>query len=384
MDKPGLQRAIPYMVIAFIASLIFVYTVRSFQNMDPVWVNDATSEGAQVGLVLAAFASMGAFMLGIGAFDPKMSEHGGQVDENADAPEKDFELKTDGWLYYMGNAQYQHALSLIDANPTTSHTWRLPRNTNIISWFIGMVLWTPLFITLTLSGAIGSVLAEIKTLDYRIIKIFSEFNMVGFLLNRLINLLLLPVWILGAIGVRAILFLMANIWLALGVPLMAVSWALQIVRFYMGQFLLIATVSIILIFAMFAFALLPTGLSMQTTNEPNANIAANGFGEFVIPINEIVGLLDPSTPMTNQPIPETSQFAVFFGFIVIVFVSLALAGGLIALFFYIAHQGVKEVTEVPQTDDDLTPPVLLQDVGKVAGGINRVIYAIPNFIGYKK
>jgi len=384
MDKPGLQRALPYMLVTFIASLIFVYTMRSLQNMDPIWVNDATSEGAQVGFVLAAFASMGGFMLGMGAFDPKMNVHGGHVDENADAPEKDFQLKTDGWLYHMGNAQYQHALSLIDANPTTSRTWRLPQNTNIISWFIGMVLWTPLFIALMVSTAIGTALSKIKTVNYGTVKIGSEQSMIGFLINRIVNLLLLPVWIIGAIGVRLILFLMANIWLALGVPLMAISWALQIVRFYMGQFMIIATVSIILIFAMFAFALLPTGLSLQTATEANANIAANGFGEFVIPINEIVGLLDPATPMTNQPIPETSQFAVFFGFIVIVFVSLALTGGLIALFFFIAHQGVKEVTEIPQTDNDLTPPVLLQDVGKVAGTVNRVIYAIPNFIGYKK
>jgi len=378
MDKPGLQRAIPYMLVAFVASLMFVYTVRSLQNMDPVWVNAETSEGAQAGLVLAAFASMGAFMLGMGAFDPKMSEHGGHVDENADAPEKDFQLKTDGWLYHMGNSQYQHALSLIDAKPTTSQTVRLPMNTNIVSWIIGMILWIPLFIALTLSGALATVLCKIKALKYRGV------NVGNFAVNGIINLLLLPVWIMGAVGVRLTLFLLANIWLALGVPLMAISWALQIVRFYMGQVLLVATVSVILVFTMFAFALLPTGLSLQTVTEPNANMAANGVGEFVVPIQEIAGLLDPSTSLTNQPIPETSQFAVLLGFIVIIFVSLALVGGLIALFFYISDQGLKEVREIPQTDEELTPPTLLQDVGKLSGAVNRVIYAIPNFIGYKK
>jgi hypothetical protein len=383
MDKPGLQRALPYMLVTFVASLIFVYTVRSLQNMDPIWVNDVTSEGAQVGFVLAAFASMGGFMLGMGAFDPKMSVHGGHVDENADAPEKNFQFTTDGWLYHLGNVQYQHALDLIDAKPT-SVTFLLPGETNAVNRIIGYYFWIPLFITLTLSASIASVLCEIKAIEYRRIDVASDNSLIGFLANRIFNLLLLPVWIIGAISVRGILFLMANIWLALGVPLMAVSWALQIVSFYMGQVLLIATLSIVLIFAMFAFALLPTGLSMQTANEPNADIAANGFGEFVIPINEIVGLLDPATPLTNQPIPETSQFAVFLGFIVIVFVSLALAGGLIALFFYITHQGLKEIQEIPQTDEELTPPVLLQDVGKVAGAVNRVIYAIPNFIGYKK
>lgn len=378
MDKPGLQRAIPYMLVVFVASLMFVYTIRSLQNMDPVWVNADTSEGAQAGLVLAAFASMGAFMLGMGAFDPKMSEHGDHADDHVEeAPENDFELRTDGWLYHMGNVQYQHALSLIEANPT-SPKLLLPNNTNTISLVIGYYLWIPLFIALTISSVLASLLCEIKNIQY------SKVNVGNFVLNGIINLALLPVWIIGAVSVRLILFLLANIWLALGVPVMAMSWALQIVRFYMGQVLLIATISIVLIFAMFAFALLPTGLSLQTVNEPNANMSANGFGEFVIPIQEVVGLLDPATTLTNQPIPETSQFTVFLGFIIIVFISLALTGGLIALFFYIADQGLKEVHEIPQTDEDLTPPHLVQEVGKVAGAVNRIIYAIPNFIGYKK
>lgn len=383
MDKPGLQRAIPYMLVAFVASLMFVYSVRSLQNMDPVWTNADTTTGAQTGLVLAAFASMGAFMLGMGAFDPKMSEHGDHADDHAEeeAPEKDFQLRTDGWLYHMGNVQYQHALSLIDAKPT-SPMLLLPSDTNIVSLILGYYLWIPLFIALTLSSILATLLCEIKNINYRW---FNTGNSIlNLTLNWLINLALLPVWIIGAVSVRLILFLLANIWLALGVPIMAISWALQIVRFYLGQMLLVATLSIILIVAMFAFALLPTGLSLQIASEPNADTAANGFGEFVIPIQEIVGLLDPATAVTNQPIPETSQFAVFLGFILIVFASVALTGGLIALFFYISHQGLKEVHEIPQTDEDLTPPHLVWEVGKVAGAVNRVIYAIPNFIGYKK
>jgi hypothetical protein len=378
MDKPGLQRAIPYMLVAFVASLMFVYSVRSLQNMDPVWINEDTTAGAQTGLVLAAFASMGAFMLGMGAFDPKMSEHGDHADDHAEEdPENDFQLTTDGWLYHLGNEQYQHALSLIDAKPT-SPKFMLPSNTNIVSLILGYYLWIPLFIALTLSSILATLLCEIKNIKY---KWFSIGNLV---LDWIVNLALLPVWIIGAVSVRLILFLLANIWLALGVPVMAISWVLQIVRFYLGQVLLIATLSIILIVAMFAFALLPTGLSLQIASEPNADAAANGFGEFVIPIQEIVGLLDPTTTLTNQPIPETSQFAVFLGFILIVFVSVALTGGLIALFFYISNQGLKEVQEIPQTDEDLTPPHLVWEVGKVAEAVNRIIYAIPNFIGYKK
>ena len=64
MDKPGLGRAIPALIVGFIASLAFVYAMRSWQNMDPVWINAETSEGAQVGMVLAAFVSMGSIHVG--------------------------------------------------------------------------------------------------------------------------------------------------------------------------------------------------------------------------------------------------------------------------------------------------------------------------------
>lgn len=380
MDKPGLQRALPYMLVTFILSLMIVYGIRSLQNMDPVWMNETTSEGAQVGLVFAAFASMGAFLLGMGAFDPKMSEHGDHADDHAEevAPESEFVLKTDGWLYYIGYVQYAFGLSLLEAKPFYP-SFPLPNDgSNIISMIIGYVLWVPLFITLYIFGAITKGISAIKNTKY------SQVNVGNFAINGIINLMLLPFWFLGAVLTRLILALLAGLWITLGVPLMAVSWALQIVRFYMGQFFVAILVSVGIVIVLFAFALLPTGLRLQTTSEPNADVAANGVGEFVVPIQEIVGLLDTSTELTNQPIPETSQFAVLIGFIIIIFVSLAVAGGLIALFFYIAHQGVKEVQEVERTDDDRTPPTLLQDVGKGAGFVNRIIYAIPEAIGYKK
>ena len=382
MDKPGLQRALPYMLVVFVLSLVLVYAVRSLQNMDPVWANDTTTEGAQVGLVLAAFASMGAFLWGIGAFDPKMSEHGDHAEEHEveEAPEKEFQLKTDGWLYYMGYVQYQTALSLLDAQPLYP-AFQLPHNTNVVSLAIGYLLWIPLFIALTLTAVIAQVVVEIKNVKYR------WFNTGNFILNWIINVpLLFLVWIPGALITRLILGLLAGLWLTLGVPVMAISWALQIVRFYFGQFLIATILSVLIVVVLFAFALLPHGFRLQTVKltDTNADVSANGFGEFVIPIQDILGLVLPPEDFANQPIEGTSQFAVFLGFIIIIFVSLALAGGLIALFFYIAHQGVKEVQEVPRTDEDLTPPHIVREVGKFAGIVNRVIYAIPNAIGYKK
>ena len=105
MDKPGLSRAIPALILGFIASLAFVYAVRVLQNMDPVWMNADSSEGAQVGMVLAAFVSMATFMWGVGAFDPKMSEHGDHADEHEEeAPEKEFALRTTGPVFRAGQA----------------------------------------------------------------------------------------------------------------------------------------------------------------------------------------------------------------------------------------------------------------------------------------
>lgn len=335
MDKPGLQRALPYMLVAFIASLMFVYAIRSLQNMDPVWMNDVSSDGAQVGLALAAFASMGAFLWGMGAFDPKMSEHGDHAEEHEEvAPEKDFALKTDGPVYRAGKGLYDLSWTIINDAPKPMR--------------------------------------------------FPYINLGNFLLNWLVNIPWFFVWLVIFILWRFALGGLATIVGIPGVTLMVLSWIGQIIGFYIGEVFLVTTVSVILVIVWFAFALLPHGLRLQTTTEPNADVAANGVGEFVIPVQELAGLLDPQTDLTNQPIPETSQFAVFIGFIIIIFISLAVAAGLIAIFFYYMHQGVKETQEIPTTDADLTPPLPVREIGGIAGGVINVIRAIPEAIGYKK
>lgn len=69
MVKPGLSRAIPSAVIGFLAGALIVYLIRAAQQMDPVW-------DAEVALVLGMFTTTGAFIWGMGGFDPRMSEHG--------------------------------------------------------------------------------------------------------------------------------------------------------------------------------------------------------------------------------------------------------------------------------------------------------------------
>ncbi|MDE2853196.1 MAG: hypothetical protein OXN88_03395, partial [Chloroflexota bacterium] len=60
-----------------------------------------------------------------------------------------------------------------------------------------------------------------------------------------------------------------------------------------------------------------------------------------------------------------------------------LAGG-IAVFFYLAHRGVREVKELEPTDGERTQILPIREAGKIAGGVVGVIRAIPRAIGYQK
>ena len=336
MDKPGLARAIPALIIGFIASLALVYAVRVLQNMDPVWMNADSSEGAQVGMVLAAFVSMASFMWGVGAFDPKMSEHGDHADEHEDeAPERDFALRTTGPVFRAGKWLWDLTWSIINDSPKP---WAFP---------------------------------------YQDVSFF--------LVNWIVNVIWFLIWfVFGFVAWRILLITVAGIPGTLGILLMTVSCLWQTIAFYAGQLFLVLTIAVITTIVLFTFALLPHGLSLQIANEPNADFAANGFGDFVIPIQDILGLVLPPDDFANQTIEGTSQFTVLLGFILIIFVSLALAAGGIAVFFYLAHRGVREVKELEPTDHERTQILPIREAGKIAGGVVSVIRAIPRAVGYQK
>ncbi len=336
MDKPGLSRAIPALIIGFIASLAFVYALRVLQNMEPVWMNADSSEGAQVGMVLAAFVSMATFMWGVGAFDPKMSEHGDHADEHEDqAPEKEFALKTSGPVFRAGKRLWELTWSIINDTPKP---WVFP---------------------------------------YKQVSFF--------LINWIVNVVWFVIWFVFGFALwRVLLMLVAGLPGTLGALLMTVSCLWQTLAFYAGQLFLVLTIAVIVTVALFTFALLPHGLGLQIATEPNADFFANGFGDFVIPIQDILGLLLPPDDFANETIAGTSQFTVLLGFIVIIFLSLALAAGGIAIFFYLAHQGVREVQESEPTDGQRTQILPIREAGKIAGGVVGVIRAIPRAIGYQK
>ena len=336
MDKPGLGRAIPALIIGFVASLAFVYAMRTWQDMEPVWSNADSSEGAQVGMILAAFVCMGTFMWGVGAFDPKMSEHGEHADEHEDeAPEKEFALKTTGPVFHAGGWLWGLGWRIINDTPKP---WRFP-----------------------------------------------YLDLSFFLVNWVVNVIWFLIWLpLLFGGWRIVLITVAGLPITLGVTLMIVSCLWQVMAFYAGQLFLVLTIAVIVTIALFTFALLPHGFGLQIATEPNADFFANGFGDFIIPIQEILGLVLPPDDFANQTIAGTSQFAVLLGFILVMFVSLALAAGGIALFFYLANRGVREVKELETTDAQRTQILPIREAGKIAGGVVNVIRAIPRAIGYQK
>ncbi len=335
MDKPGLSRAIPALIVGFVGSLAFVYAVRVLQNMEPVWMNAESSEGAQVGMVLAAFVCMGTFMWGVGAFDPKMSEHGDHADEHEEAaPESEFALDANGHVFRAGKWLWDAAWSIINDAP--------------------------------------------KPMRYP----YVNFGLLP--LRWIINVLWFLIWLGIFGGWRFFLGAIAGIPGTLGVALMSLSCLWGVIAFYAGQLFLVLTIAVLVTVALFTFALLPHGFGLQVATEPNADFFANGFGDFTIPIQDLLGLLLPPDDFANQTIAGTSQFTVLLGFILIIFVSLALAAGGLALFFYLANRGLREVQELETTDAQRTQILPIREVGKIAGGVVNVIRAIPRAIGYQK
>ena len=266
MDKPGLGRAIPALIVGFVASLACVYAMRTWQDMDPVWMNAESSEGAQVGLVLAAFVCMGTFMWGVGAFDPKMSEHGEHVEEHEEeAPEKDFAIcaQTEA-VFHAGKQLWDLAWQIINDTPKP---WRFP-----------------------------------------------YLNVSFFLVNWVVNVVWFLIWLPLCFGAwRILLISVAGLPGTLGVLLMTLSCLWQVMAFYAGQLFLVLTIAVIMTIVLFTFALLPHGFGLQIATEPNADFFANGFGDFTIPIQDILGLVLPPDDFANQTIEGTSQLTVLLG-----------------------------------------------------------------------
>jgi len=132
----------------------------------------------------------------------------------------------------------------------------------------------------------------------------------------------------------------------------------------------IATITILLTIGLFAFAMLPTGLPLEVTSDPEASRTAfDTEVEFTMPL--------------GQSSFQGTQLSFFVGFLIVMFVSLfAVAGGL-GLLFYVLNRQVAEAATITPTPKDLTPPAPVRALGRFAGWLARGLRAIPRVLGQK-
>jgi hypothetical protein len=88
MQQPSLSRAVPMGVLGFLMGAGITIVVRALQSITPIW---AVGPGIVFGTIFCAIA----FVWGMGAFDPRMSEHHDpshvpQHDDHADEAPKPF------------------------------------------------------------------------------------------------------------------------------------------------------------------------------------------------------------------------------------------------------------------------------------------------------
>jgi len=132
----------------------------------------------------------------------------------------------------------------------------------------------------------------------------------------------------------------------------------------------IAAITIVVMLGLFAFAMLPTGLTLEVTNDPEASRTAfDSDVEFTMPL--------------GQSSFEGTQLSFFVGFLIVMFVSLfAVAGGLGLLFTFLNRQ-VAEAAAITPTPKDLTPPAPVRALGRLAGWMAKGLRAIPRVLGQK-
>jgi hypothetical protein len=75
MKHPGFYRAVPGAILGFVIGELIVVGLRSMQGLSP-W-------DPGVAIVLAPFTMMAGWMWGLGALNPKLSQHGEHHDEHA-------------------------------------------------------------------------------------------------------------------------------------------------------------------------------------------------------------------------------------------------------------------------------------------------------------
>lgn len=261
MVKPGLSRAIPAAILGALVSALIVYFIRLAQSMDPVW-------DPNVALVLMPWLMSFTFLWGMGAFNPKMSEH-------AHGPEAhDEEVHAD--MVLVDPADEQKAIQ--ELKHDDHHHEPEPE---------------------------------------RPFAVFSS------------------------------------------------------------QFWVITTLTIAALVSLFAFALLPHGLLLQTTGDPFGNPAAFATNaSWWTPLGVQIG--DANTF-------QADELSVFVGFVIFTLLSLFVVGGGLGFLFYFLNRQVTEVrADTTPTSGDglrlLVPGFVARLSGRIARGLRT---GLPVFFGQK-
>jgi hypothetical protein len=100
--QPGLSRAVPLGILGFLVGTGLLMLIRALQSLDPVL-------DSQLAIVMGSLFCATFFVWGMGAFDPKMSEHAhepGAEDEHAlahaeEAPEVETPIKILGGYMWL-------------------------------------------------------------------------------------------------------------------------------------------------------------------------------------------------------------------------------------------------------------------------------------------
>lgn len=97
MQHPGVSRAIPMGIIGFLVGALLVIVVRGLQSLDPLW-------NPGVGIVFGTIFCAAFFIWGMGAFNPKLSQHGEEEEHHAQAEAVEEESKP---FTILGNSMWQ-------------------------------------------------------------------------------------------------------------------------------------------------------------------------------------------------------------------------------------------------------------------------------------
>jgi hypothetical protein len=331
----GLSRAVPMSILGFLIGMLLTIFLRTVQGLVPNW-------DAQLSIVLGGIVSTVFFVWGMGAFDPTMSAHGGEEhgDEHGDEPHVEAHAALPATVGET-HAHEPHK-SIIDRLLDIIHPERLEGSIkrlldfrarpveegSLTGWFKAQIAKFRAFYQAgddDLERAIKFAVALIPLVPLAILL---------FLTNVVNMLRRLPVigWII------TILLLLPMALLLLGMNVLIYT------RKGGGDVFLATTIVLVILLGLAVVAVIPNGPAIVITSDPVGAPAGNGY----VTIN-LFG--------SDYVFSKLSLFAIFFVWTIL---SLALAGGGIALLMSFLSREVRAVKGKAPAPEALIPPAPLR------------------------